>query len=198
MARKGLGRTFDSLIGINDIPETTAATPADELVVSDEKRIESLRSKIEKEVKGDEVKEIDITDIDEEGVGSVANITVLSADLKSSSTYVVNTYTEGYLTGIANVEGDSNEVEAIYNLNGQRVDSPVKGQVYITKYANGKTVGICGQGPSVYPEFTEFLVREGIDYVSLNPDTVVKTKKMIASVEQKIILEGLRDLRSRQ
>lgn len=83
---------------------------------------------------------VDITDIDEEGVGSVANITVLSADLKSSSTYVVNTYTEGYLTGIANVEGDSNEVEAIYNLNGQRVDSPVKGQVYITKYANGKTV----------------------------------------------------------
>ena len=65
-------------------------------------------------------------------------------------------------------------------------------------HANGKTVGICGQGPSVYPEFTEFLVREGIDYVSLNPDTVVKTKKMIASVEQKIILESLRELRSRQ
>ena len=83
---------------------------------------------------------VDITDIDEEGVGSVANITVLSADLKSSSTYVVNTYTEGYLTGIANVEGDNNEVEAVYNLNGQRVETQVKGQVYITKYANGKTV----------------------------------------------------------
>jgi Phosphoenolpyruvate synthase/pyruvate phosphate dikinase len=65
-------------------------------------------------------------------------------------------------------------------------------------HANGVTVGICGQGPSVYPEFTEFLVREGIDYVSLNPDTVVKTKKLIASVEQKIILEGLRELRNRQ
>ena len=64
-------------------------------------------------------------------------------------------------------------------------------------HAAGKTVGICGQGPSVYPEFTEFLVREGIDYISLNPDTVVKTKKMIASVEQKIILEDLRALRSR-
>lgn len=64
-------------------------------------------------------------------------------------------------------------------------------------HANGKTVGICGQGPSVYPEFTEFLVREGIDYVSLNPDTVVKTKKMIASVEQKIILENLRKLTSK-
>ena len=65
-------------------------------------------------------------------------------------------------------------------------------------HANGKTVGICGQGPSVYPEFTEFLVREGIDYVSLNPDTVIKTKKMIAATEQKIILEGLRELRTRQ
>ena len=65
-------------------------------------------------------------------------------------------------------------------------------------HANGVTVGICGQGPSVYPEFTEFLVREGIDYVSLNPDTVIKTKKMIASTEQKIILEGLRELRNRQ
>ena len=70
-------------------------------------------------------------------------------------------------------------------------------QLIKVAHANGKTVGICGQGPSVYPEFTEFLVREGIDYVSLNPDTVVKTKKMIASVEQKIILEGLRELRSK-
>ncbi len=64
-------------------------------------------------------------------------------------------------------------------------------------HENGRTVGICGQGPSVYPEFTEFLVREGIDYVSLNPDTVVRTKKLIASVEQKIILEGLRELRNK-
>lgn len=64
-------------------------------------------------------------------------------------------------------------------------------------HANGVTVGICGQGPSVYPEFTEFLVREGIDYVSLNPDTVIKTKKLIASTEQKIILEGLRALRDK-
>ena len=64
-------------------------------------------------------------------------------------------------------------------------------------HANGVTVGICGQGPSVYPEFTEFLVREGIDYVSLNPDTVIKTKKLIASTEQKIILDELRNLRNK-
>ncbi|MBO4763582.1 MAG: phosphoenolpyruvate synthase [Candidatus Methanomethylophilaceae archaeon] len=81
----------------------------------------------------------------------------------------------------------------------ERNDAVKRSISHLIKVAheNGKTVGICGQGPSVYPEFTEFLVREGIDYVSLNPDTVVKTKKMIASVEQKIILEGLRDLRSK-
>ncbi len=42
-------------------------------------------------------------------------------------------------------------------------------------HAEGRTVGICGQGPSVYPEFAEFLVREGIDSISLNADTVLST-----------------------
>ena len=81
----------------------------------------------------------------------------------------------------------------------ERNDAVKRSISHLIKVAheNGKTVGICGQGPSVYPEFTEFLVREGIDYVSLNPDTVVKTKKMIASVEQKIILESLREIRGK-
>ena len=64
-------------------------------------------------------------------------------------------------------------------------------------HENGKFVSICGQGPSVYPEFTEFLVEQGIDCISLNPDTFVKTKGIIASAEQKIILRDLRNLRSR-
>jgi pyruvate,water dikinase len=59
-------------------------------------------------------------------------------------------------------------------------------------HAEGRTVGICGQGPSVYPEFAEFLVREGIDSISLNADTVVSTMRTIASLEQRMKLEGLR------
>ena len=39
----------------------------------------------------------------------------------------------------------------------------------------GKYVGICGQGPSDYPDFAEWLVEEGIESISLNPDTVVDT-----------------------
>jgi len=59
-------------------------------------------------------------------------------------------------------------------------------------HAEGRTVGICGQGPSVYPEFAEFLVREGIDSISLNADTVLPTIRTIASLEQRMKLSGLR------
>jgi pyruvate,water dikinase len=59
-------------------------------------------------------------------------------------------------------------------------------------HAEGRTVGICGQGPSVYPEFAEFLVREGIDSISLNADTVLSTMRTIASLEQRMKLQGLR------
>jgi pyruvate,water dikinase len=58
----------------------------------------------------------------------------------------------------------------------------------------GKTISICGQGPSVYPEFTEFLVHSGITSVSVNPDTVANTRRLVAGVEQKMILESLRKL----
>jgi pyruvate,water dikinase len=54
-------------------------------------------------------------------------------------------------------------------------------------HARGKTVGICGQGPSVYPEFAEFLVKNGIDSISLNPDTVLKTKRIIAACERRML-----------
>ncbi|MDD1773681.1 MAG: phosphoenolpyruvate synthase [Methanomassiliicoccales archaeon] len=58
-------------------------------------------------------------------------------------------------------------------------------------HKKSRVVSICGQAPSVYPEFAEFLVRSGIDSISLNPDTVVSTIGQIASVEQRIILESI-------
>lgn len=59
-------------------------------------------------------------------------------------------------------------------------------------HAKGVPVGICGQAPSVYPEFCEFLVRAGIDSISLNADTVVKTINYVAAAEQRMILESIR------
>jgi pyruvate, water dikinase len=59
-------------------------------------------------------------------------------------------------------------------------------------HAEGRSVGICGQGPSVYPEFAEFLVRKGIDSISLNADTVLTTIRTIASLEERMKLASVR------
>jgi pyruvate,water dikinase len=50
----------------------------------------------------------------------------------------------------------------------------------------GLKVGICGQGPSDFPELGEFLVKEGIDSISLNPDTVLKATIQIKKVEDSL------------
>jgi len=64
-------------------------------------------------------------------------------------------------------------------------------------HKNGCTVSICGEGPSNLPDFTEFLVRAGIDSISVNADAVIATKKLVASIEQKIILEQLAEQKER-
>jgi pyruvate,water dikinase len=58
--------------------------------------------------------------------------------------------------------------------------------------ACGRKVGICGQAPSDYPEFARFLVECGIDSISLNPDTVLKTTQVIADAESDLRPAGAR------
>jgi pyruvate,water dikinase len=60
-----------------------------------------------------------------------------------------------------------------------------------TAKRHGITSSICGQAPSVYPEIVEFLVREGIDSISVNPDAVIATRRLVSSIERKILLEKL-------
>jgi pyruvate,water dikinase len=52
---------------------------------------------------------------------------------------------------------------------------------------NGIHSGLCGQAPSDYPDMAEFLVRIGIDSISLNPDVVVKTTHQILELEQQVV-----------
>jgi pyruvate,water dikinase len=59
-------------------------------------------------------------------------------------------------------------------------------QAIDTARERGKKIGICGQAPSDFPEFAEFLVECGIDSMSLNPDTVVKTRLMVAEKEKEL------------
>jgi pyruvate,water dikinase len=51
---------------------------------------------------------------------------------------------------------------------------------------NNKHSGLCGQAPSDFPEFAEFLVREGIDSISLNPDSVMKIAVKVLEVEKEM------------
>ncbi|RMD59514.1 hypothetical protein D6821_01055, partial [Candidatus Parcubacteria bacterium] len=50
----------------------------------------------------------------------------------------------------------------------------------------GRKVGICGQAPSDFPDFVEFLVEQGIDSISLIPDTVVRTSAAVAKIEKRL------------
>ncbi len=95
------------------------------------------------------------------------------------------------------IMGADRDSEILGNMGyfDERNDAVKRAIAHLIKVAheNGCTVSICGQAPSVYPEFTEFLIREGIDSISLNPDTVVATTKLVAAIEQRILLERLKE-----
>ncbi len=55
----------------------------------------------------------------------------------------------------------------------------------------GVATSICGQAPSTYPEYTEFLVKSGITSISVNPDMIIPGRRLIASVERKLMLGKL-------
>ena len=85
------------------------------------------------------------------------------------------------------LDRDSALVAHIFDERNDAVKRLVK-QVIDTAHAHTprRKVGICGQAPSDFPEFAEFLVECGIDSISLNPDTVIKTRLKIAEAEQRL------------
>lgn len=80
------------------------------------------------------------------------------------------------------IDRDSKLVAGIGNENEESVHILIR-QLIKKAHAAGLKVGICGQGPSDFPQLAEFLVREGIDSISLSPDTVLKTSIRIKEVE---------------
>jgi pyruvate,water dikinase len=78
------------------------------------------------------------------------------------------------------VDRDSELVAHLFDERNDAVKQTIA-QVIRAAHAAGRKIGICGQAPSDYPEFAQFLVAEGIDSISLNPDSVLKT--MVAIVE---------------
>ncbi|MEA5526498.1 phosphoenolpyruvate synthase, partial [Nodularia spumigena] len=83
------------------------------------------------------------------------------------------------------IDRDSALVARLFDERSQGVKRMVKMAIEAAKKYHRK-IGICGQAPSDYPEFAQFLVEQGIDSISLNPDSVLKTMLEIAKVEQNI------------
>ena len=83
------------------------------------------------------------------------------------------------------LDRDSGIVTHIANENDESVRALIS--MIIRKCAaRGKYLGICGQGPSDLPDFAAFLVKEGIESMSLNPDSVIKTLEQVAELEEKL------------
>jgi pyruvate,water dikinase len=83
------------------------------------------------------------------------------------------------------LDRDSEKVSHIFDERDPAVKKMVQLVIERAK-KNGKKIGICGQAPSDYPEFAEFLVHCGIDSISLNPDTVIKTTDKILQLEKEL------------
>ena len=108
-----------------------------------------------------------------------------------------NKYVDGYSIGsndltmlVLGCDRDNETVQHIYDERNLAVKRAIR-HLIETAHKDGKTVSICGQAPSVYPELCEFLVKSGIDSISVNPDAVISTKKMVAQIEQRMMMDAL-------
>ncbi len=83
------------------------------------------------------------------------------------------------------LDRDSALVSHLYDERNDAVKRLVKQVIDVAK-KRGKKIGICGQAPSDFPDFAEFLVECGIDSMSLIPDTVIKTLLIVAAKEKEL------------
>jgi len=83
------------------------------------------------------------------------------------------------------VDRDSELVSHVYDERNKAVKDLVR-QVIKKAKKNKRKIGICGQAPSDFPDFAQFLVEEGIDSISLTPDTVIKTTVAVNQTEAKV------------
>ena len=84
---------------------------------------------------------------------------------------------------ILGVDRDSEIVAPIFDERNDAVKKMIASVIAAAR-AKDRKIGICGQAPSDYPEFAQFLVEQGIDSISLNPDTVLKTTVAILDKER--------------
>jgi pyruvate,water dikinase len=86
---------------------------------------------------------------------------------------------------VLGVDRDSELVAHLFDERNDAVKRTISEVIHAARAA-GRKIGICGQAPSDYPDFARFLVAEGIDSISLNPDSVLKTMLAIVDLEETV------------
>lgn len=86
---------------------------------------------------------------------------------------------------VLGMDRDNSVISHIANENNDAVKRMIEPAIAACK-ARGKYIGICGQAPSDFPEFAQFLTRLGIESLSFTPDTVIKTLPKIAEAEAEV------------
>jgi pyruvate,water dikinase len=109
-----------------------------------------------------------------------SNVVLASEFLKIFDGYSIGSNDLTQLT--LGLDRDSGTVARLFDENNPAVKRLIEDAIRAAQRA-GKPIGICGQAPSDFPEFAEWLVELGIDSISLNPDTAIKTALSIARVE---------------
>ena len=89
------------------------------------------------------------------------------------------------------VDRDSEIVAPVYDERDPAVLDAIH-RIIDAAHASGMTASICGQAPSVFPEYAELLVRWGIDSISVTADVIDRTRHNIAAAEQRLLLEAAR------
>jgi len=83
------------------------------------------------------------------------------------------------------LDRDNSEIASVGNEKNEAVKKLIEEAIKVCQNKN-KYIGICGQAPSDFPDFAQFLVELGIESMSLNPDSVIKTKIAIAETEKNL------------
>ncbi|MCX6812456.1 MAG: phosphoenolpyruvate synthase [Candidatus Berkelbacteria bacterium] len=90
------------------------------------------------------------------------------------------------------VDRDNQNLAKSFDERDEAVELSVS---YVVKTCrkHGVTSSVCGQAPSIYPEFCELMVKNGATSVSVTPDVAIQTKKIIASVEKRLMMANIID-----
>ena len=92
---------------------------------------------------------------------------------------------------ILGVDRDSEVLAPLYDERDRAVTSAIRA-IVTEAHRLGITCSICGQAPSVHPEYADLLVGMGIDSISVNPDAIEATRRNVEAAEQRVLLRAAR------